>query len=358
MYSRLIIMLIGIVITIAWMPGFCQEMQAKFALKGTLRGLEDGVTIYLILDGDTVGTTKGKSGKFELFGEVQGGANFYFLKLDTNITKTSSKALWLENAEMEIRGDVGKMQELQLEGSQSQYQYIQALEIMKKSDGRNFSQILEFADTATSLYIPHLLLRLSGLYKISDLEAVYNKLSAFAKQTYYGKQLKSEIDMRSKYSEFYEKGPIGNVLPNFKVKLVDGKVQDIHSILLKNRVTLIDFWASWCAPCRAYTPTLKILYDKYHNDGFEILGISIDKIEKNWKDAINEDKTMWIHCQDINESSNNVFKMAAIPGYILINKDLRVVYADYVSSTTMSNVTQNDKKVAEKLSELMSKYSK
>jgi thiol-disulfide isomerase/thioredoxin len=83
----------------------------------------------------------------------------------------------------------------------------------------------------------------------------------------------------------------GKVLPEFALQAPDGKAIKLSSV--KGRLVLIDFWASWCMPCRASIPHLKELYQKYHANGFEIVSISIDQNNKAWKNAMLKEAMPW-----------------------------------------------------------------
>jgi thiol-disulfide isomerase/thioredoxin len=106
--------------------------------------------------------------------------------------------------------------------------------------------------------------------------------------------------------------------PEISLSDTSGKVVKLSS--LKGKVVLIDFWASWCGPCRRANSTLKKLYTKYKDKGFEIYSISLDDSEEDWKEAINEDKTKWLHViDDMNYAQG--WKIQYIPTTFLIDKE-------------------------------------
>ena len=94
---------------------------------------------------------------------------------------------------------------------------------------------------------------------------------------------------------------------------------------LKGKIILIDFWSSWCGPCRQQTPELKSIYKKYNKKGFEIIGISIDESKDKWLNAITKDKHKWVNfCEFTNWTNNKVanrFAIGSIPSNFLIDRN-------------------------------------
>jgi thiol-disulfide isomerase/thioredoxin len=106
-------------------------------------------------------------------------------------------------------------------------------------------------------------------------------------------------------------------VPEITLKDTTGKTIKLSS--LKGKVVLIDFWASWCGPCRRANKHLKQLYGKYKDKGLEILSISVDDSQKNWKKAIREDNTTWLHVLD-DMNYANTWGIQYIPTTFLIDK--------------------------------------
>ena len=107
-------------------------------------------------------------------------------------------------------------------------------------------------------------------------------------------------------------------VPEIILKDTSGK--DIKLSSLRGKVVLIDFWASWCGPCRRANKHLKKLYSKYHAQGFEIFSISVDDSKREWKKAITEDKTSWLHVID-EKNIANAWRIQYIPTTFLIDKE-------------------------------------
>jgi peroxiredoxin len=93
---------------------------------------------------------------------------------------------------------------------------------------------------------------------------------------------------------------VGQVAPDFTMKDPDGNEVKLSDIYKKGKVTMIDFWAGWCNPCRQFNPKLVKIYKEYHKKGFEILGVSLDRDRDQWLDAIKTDKLTWTQVSDIN----------------------------------------------------------
>lgn len=129
---------------------------------------------------------------------------------------------------------------------------------------------------------------------------------------------------------------IGNAQPNFgedayEIVLPSGKGDTVKLSSLKGKIVLLDFWASWCGPCRASNRDMVKLYKKHKDKGFEILGVSIDDEEKHWKKAIIKDKITWLQVIDPGgwEARTAMqWNLNAIPANYLIDKEGKVIGMD------------------------------
>ncbi len=113
-----------------------------------------------------------------------------------------------------------------------------------------------------------------------------------------------------------------------EIKLPDAKNQIIALSSLKGKVVLIDFWASWCRPCRQTVPGLKKLYSLYHDKGFEIYGISLDDNPNAWLQAVLNDQSSWIHVNDKSGTVANQWVISVIPTTYLLDKSGKIVAVD------------------------------
>ena len=120
--------------------------------------------------------------------------------------------------------------------------------------------------------------------------------------------------------------------PRLQIKLPTVKGDSITLASLKGKVVLLDFWASWCMPCRAANKKLVKLYDKYSKQGFEIFSVSLDEEKKDWQKAIIKDKITWLQVNDPRGSWNAKtaadWNISVLPTSFLINRKGDVVAMD------------------------------
>jgi len=122
---------------------------------------------------------------------------------------------------------------------------------------------------------------------------------------------------------------VGQDAPSITLPNVKGDTVSLSS--LKGKVVLIDFWASWCGPCRASNPNVVKLYNKYKAKGFEVFGVSIDSKRSAWIKAIAHDKLTYTQVNDSGEwnaASAAKYGVEAIPATFLLNKEGKIVAID------------------------------
>ncbi|HZK03422.1 MAG TPA: TlpA disulfide reductase family protein [Bacteroidaceae bacterium] len=120
----------------------------------------------------------------------------------------------------------------------------------------------------------------------------------------------------------------GQQFIDFETETINGEVVKLSDYVKNNKVVLLDFWASWCAPCINEIPYLKQTYDSYKNRGFEIVSVSVDQDLDEWKEAVKNHSLTWpqlIDLQDSELSPAFIYSVRAIPSTFLINGDGEII---------------------------------
>ena len=161
-------------------------------------------------------------------------------------------------------------------------------------------------------------------YNISDLdlaklEELYDAISPKYKKGYFADEIANTI-------HGMKQSALGNMVSEFKLN--DNKGNPLNFSSFKGKYILIDFWGSWCGPCHHAFPRLKELYSKYHDKGFEILGIATESNDSFWVKDIEKEKLPWPQMIDIKGSgsiSKTQFAITAWPTTVLIGPDGKII---------------------------------
>jgi len=152
-----------------------------------------------------------------------------------------------------------------------------------------------------------------------EVEPLYNLLDDNIKNTSKGQEIKRMI-------EVYKTVAIGMVPPDITQATPEGKLMSLSS--LKGRYVLVDFWASWCGPCRRENPNVVKIYNQYKDKGFDIFSVSYDTKKDKWEKAIKDDALNWYHVSDLKgwkNATSDLYGIKAIPSNFLVNKDGRII---------------------------------
>ena len=117
--------------------------------------------------------------------------------------------------------------------------------------------------------------------------------------------------------------------PDFSAPNPQGKTVSLKESL--GKVTLVDFWASWCGPCRQENPSVVALYKDYHSKGLNIIGVSLDQDKKKWMDAIAKDQLTWTHISNLKGWEDPIarqYNIESIPATLLLDADGKIIARD------------------------------
>lgn len=158
---------------------------------------------------------------------------------------------------------------------------------------------------------------------ISEYPDLYKEVTNALTESHPGNVIVESYNRRFRDALFL---PVGAEAPEIALPDPEGKIAKLSS--LKGKVVLIDFWASWCGPCRKDNPNVVRIYHKFKDKGFEIFGVSLDRDKNSWISAISTDKLDWIHVSDLKYWQSEVvglYGFSGIPYTVLIDRQGKIL---------------------------------
>lgn len=149
-------------------------------------------------------------------------------------------------------------------------------------------------------------------YLSPEFREVYESFSDSIKNSFHGQLVAQEL---------YPVGRPGDRMPEFTATTIDGKEISLSSLCKDRKCVLLDFWASWCGPCRREIPNLKEIYKRHAGDGFEIVSVSIDTDDAPWKKAVDEEKLSWTNIRDTDKSIADLYKVTSVPTMYIVDSN-------------------------------------
>ncbi len=192
---------------------------------------------------------------------------------------------------------------------------------------------INFINTHPSYFVS--LYQFATIYKDLAKEQskeIFNVLSDKLKQHSIGKDIQYWL---------FEMGKNNEQPMSFSQPDSSGKIINIES--LRGNYILVDFWASWCGPCRAENPNLRKVYERYKNKGFEIIAVSFDENKENWLRAIRKDNLNWIQVSDLKGWKNDLAKkygIISIPSNFLLDKDGKILARNLRGEELLKKLTE------------------
>ena len=351
------------IITSALLFVACNNLKDnEFLISGTANGIENGKKVFVEIQSETGATVLDtgvvENGKFELKGIIT-ETDLGFVRIEN---EKFSVPFIIEKGNITINIAVDSVQNTKIGGTKNNDKFQEfnekSLVVVKKRNKYEKNNIarMEAAkksrDTATINMIvkehnsfqdemnaisktfikenpdAHLSVLLLENFLMrqyltpEEVKTYYDGLSKEVTATKSGKKIKEVLESMSAIV-------IGKPAPNFSGPSPDGKTVSLKESL--GKVTIIDFWASWCGPCRAENPNVVALYNEYHAQGLNIIGVSLDKDATKWKEAIAKDKLTWTHISNLQQWEDPIAKqynVQSIPATFILDEKGNIVAKD------------------------------
>ncbi|MBS1653614.1 MAG: AhpC/TSA family protein [Bacteroidetes bacterium] len=321
-----------------------------FTITGMVKGLADGEEVQLLGSSDNmqVASAKVAQGKFLLTGTVAEPGLYYLV-----MGKRPNQYLYVENKKITVTGSTENLKALKVEGSASHKDFLAFESVfnplftdLNKSGSAmattpqgpaydSLEQVVNgkidhietaidsFVKAKPASYVTPFLLFVTIQLKddIAQLENRYNELAPSIQSSVIGGQLKSYIAEN-------KIGAVGTEALDFTQPDTTGTPVSLSSF--RGKYVLVDFWASWCNPCRQENPNVVKAYNKFHEKNFTVLGVSLDRPgqKDKWIDAINHDGLTWTHVSDLqfwNNAAAQLYHVQGIPFNILVDPGGKII---------------------------------
>jgi peroxiredoxin len=191
-----------------------------------------------------------------------------------------------------------------------------------RQEGMNYEQ--DFARTHPDALVSALLIDRFLKTKsmtVPELQGLFSGLSETIRQTTLGRSLGQALDAAGKTA-------VGSKAPDFSAPTPSGEPLALSDVL--GKVTLVDFWAAWCRPCRAENPNIVRIYEQYKDKGLSIMGVSLDRNADDWKQAIIDDGLTWHHVSNVQyfDEIAELYSVNAIPASFILDANGVIVAKD------------------------------
>lgn len=341
--SVIIIFTLSLYSNVTW----AQTGSGQYSILGNIEGLKDGWVFKVMQDQSSPDSVQAVAGKFTFKGVVNepSKATIFLSGLNKGIEVFLEK-----NTELKIQGDAGKNGRLSVTGGKCQAEYNKyrksiepietQLEMLNNKQEhqdiglkerelieKQYDSLYMNMQNLAKLFIRHnptsfvSLSLLNGmLYHMQPklMQEMFNNLDDRIKQSKGGKKIEETIAIKLRTD-------IGQVALDFVQPDTLGKAISLSSF--KGKYVLLDFWASWCGPCRAENPYVLKAYQKFKDQNFTVISVSIDTDRKAWLKAVQQDGLPWTQVSDLKpqNSAATIYAIKGIPSNFLIDPSGKII---------------------------------
>lgn len=313
----------------------CGEKKTDgFAIKGSTNTFAG--KIYLqVLEGKTpvsIDSTVVADGTFAFNGKIE-------MPMAAQLADSTGKNLvwfYLENSDIVIAVDSASKPMLKVSGSSEDSLYRQFTAIMDTvttESGYNAATSGFVAQHPNSVAAAYVLFRLmSPMLSAEQMRAEYAKFDTTIQKSVYLKKVVEKADL-------LDKTAVGTKFVDFELPNTDGVMVKLSDIAGKENWVLLDFWASWCGPCRRENPNVVKAFKEFGKKGFTVFGVSLDKKKEAWIEAIAKDGLDWTNVSDLKFWECEPAKMygvGSIPSNVLIAPDGTIAARNLTGETLIT----------------------
>lgn len=284
-----------------------------YSISGTIDGLTNGKAILSKLDLITnervdVDTVEIKNNEFTFKGKLESP---YIHTIFLN--EKSKIHFFLENSSMKIKANINDLENAIITGSKedSLFRSYKTNDIFDRKKGMEI--MLKYPDYSFAAFTAYYQFQIHNIH-IDTMDIIVNSFKEPITQSDYYKHLKQIHTTLKRVS-------ISQPAPNFTIPNTKNEAVSLNDF--KGKFVLLDFWASWCAPCRAANPGLVETYHRFSKNNFTIVGISVDKDRERWIKAIETDKLPWTNLSNLDgwDEVSTTYGVKAVPQNFLLDPD-------------------------------------
>lgn len=281
-----------------------------YTFTGRIAGLDEGLAFLLHRgNGNRIDTAEIRDGVFVFTGRAD-TPEYCRLGFLNNGNMDFRCNFFLQNGRLEMTAKPDSLQDdaVMITGSPAQDEFrnvTRRLAVRDMDQQKTF--IKQFAYEHPSSYVAAFEIQRAFGFNpdAKEIDSLYNRLDTAVRISYYGSLIKDILD-KARLTD------IGQPAPDFTQHDTAGGVVRLSSF--KGKYILVDFWASWCGPCRRENPAIVKAWQRFHPKGFDILGVSLDNDRDKWLEAIKKDQLPWTHVIDLNGWQNSAARLYGIKG--------------------------------------------